>query len=96
MERRVKQYSGGGELILDNGESVPVSYQIDEFQGYDGDVPTLRNTRGRVVHTEGHRDWHPIVSLQPGPFTLVMEGGRKLRVLLITPEGDVRGTGGFF
>jgi hypothetical protein len=96
MEKLIKQYSGHGQLILDNNEAVPVSYQIAEFQGYDGDVLTLRNTRGRVAHLEGHPDWHPITFLHPGPFTLVMSDRRKLKVLLITPEGDVQGTGGFF
>jgi hypothetical protein len=101
MERLIKQYSGQGQLILNNNETVPVSYRIDEFQcyvsdGMGGEVPTLRDTRGQVAQLKGRRDWHPIVSIQSEPFTLVMSDGRKLKVLLINSDGDVQGTGGFF
>ena len=101
MERLIAQHSGNGRLTLEDGESVRVTYQIDEFQesvsdGASGERPTIPNIRGKVIHGEGHPNWHPIVSLHPGPFTLVMNDGRKLTVVMETEPGAVRGTSGFF
>jgi hypothetical protein len=61
-----------------------------------GQLPTLRDRRGRVSHAEGHPDWHPIASLHAGPFTLVMSDERKLKVFMKTLQGDIQGTGDFF
>jgi hypothetical protein len=36
------------------------------------------------------------VSLHPGPFTLVMGDGRKLKIFLEDSHGSVQATGGFF
>jgi hypothetical protein len=46
---------------------------------------------GQVSHAEGHPHWHPLLG-HPGPFTLVMSDGRKLKVLLESPEGFFHGT----
>jgi hypothetical protein len=101
METLVKQYSGSGKLIFNDNQAADVTYRIDEFQnsvpdGFGGQVPTLRDRRGRVLHAEGHPEWHPIVSLHPGTCTLVMEDGRKLRVIMRDLQGSVQGTGDFF
>jgi hypothetical protein len=75
MERLIEQYSGHRTLEFDNSESASVTYRIDDFQDFISD----RWAAGARV-AEGHPDWHPIVSLNPGPFTLVMRDGRKLKV----------------
>jgi len=101
MERLIQHDSGRGRLVFENNEDTPIKYQIDEFQefvsdGLGGELPTVRNIRGQVSHAEGHPDWHPILSLNPGPFTLVMTDERKLKVVLTSLQGSFRGTGGFF
>ena len=101
MEKLIQRYSGQGKLILENDEAAAVNYWIDEFQefvpeGVGGQLPTMPDRRGRVSHLEGHPDWHPITSLHPGPFTLVMSDGRKLKVRMTTLQGSVQGTGDFF
>jgi hypothetical protein len=101
MEKLIKQYSGQGELIFGGPEAARVNYRIDEFQefvsdGLGGELPTVRDRRGRVSHAEGHPNWHPIASLHSGPFTFVMSDGRKLKVFLKTEDGFVQGTGDLF
>lgn len=102
MERLVKQYSGQGQLIFTEHDGpASVNYRIDEFQefvpdGLGGQLPTVRDRRGRVTHAEGHPHWHPLASLHEGPATLVMSDGRKLKVFLKTEDGMVQGTGDFF
>jgi hypothetical protein len=101
MEKLIQQYSGEGRLVFQNDQTAAVNYSIDEFQnfvldGRGGQLPTTRDRRGRVSHAEGHPDWHPIASLHPGPFTLVMSDGRKLKVLMTTLQGSVQCTGDFF
>jgi len=101
MEKSSNTYSGQGELIFGDYEGVHVNYRIDEFQesvpdGWGGELPTVRDRRGRVWHAEGHPNWHPIASLHSGPFTLVMSDGRKLKVFLKTADGMFQGTGDFF
>jgi hypothetical protein len=101
MEKLIQRYGGQGKLIFENDEAAVVTYLIEEFQnfvpdGLGGQLPTTRDRRGRVSHAEGHPDWHPIMSLHPGPFTLVMNDGRKLRVIITAPQGSIQGTGDFF
>ena len=101
IETLIQQHSGYGRLIFENNESARVTYQIDEFREYvpdgaGGERPSGPNVRGTVVHAEGHPDWHPVTSLHSGPFTLVLHDGRKLKVVLETEQGSVRGIGGFF
>jgi hypothetical protein len=84
MEKPVQRCSGKGKLIFETGEAA-VSYWVDEF-----------SLIGRVSHVEGHPDWHPIVASHTGPFTLLMDDGRKLKVFLHTLQGDFKGTGAFF
>lgn len=101
METLVKQYSGRGKLIFEDKTAAEVTYMIDEFQesvpdGLGEQVPTLRDRRGRVSHAVGHPDWHPITSLHPGPYTLVMDDGPKLKVFMQNLQGSVRGTGDCF
>jgi hypothetical protein len=83
MEKLTQTYSGPGELIFGENESAAVNYLIDEFHkfssdGMGGQLPTTRDSRGRITNPHRHPDWHPIASLQSGqPFTLVMSDGRK-------------------
>lgn len=66
---KVKQYSDLGQLIFSHDQTAEVIYRIDEFVSTTTGVVTRR---GHVSHAKGHPDWHPIIPLQPGPFTLVM------------------------
>lgn len=52
--------------------------------------------RGWVWHGEGHPFWHPIVPLDPEPFTLVLDNGRRLKVLLQCENGAVQARSDFF
>jgi hypothetical protein len=72
-----------GELVFEDNQAATVNYSLEE-------------RRGRVSHAEGHPDWHPIIALNPGPFTLVLTDGRKLTVTLVNLRGDFQGTGDFF
>jgi hypothetical protein len=101
IEKLIQTYTGEGKLIFERGQEATVNYSIEELQnfvsdGMGGQLPTTRDRRGRVSHAEGHPDWHPITSLQPGPLTLVLSDGRKLKVILTTLQGSVQGTGDFF
>jgi len=102
MEKLIKRYAGSGKLMFpDDNQVVDVSYRISEFQefeadGLGGQVPTLRNVRGKVASLVGHSAWHPITLLHPGTLTLVMDDGRKLKILMTDSQGSVRGTGEFF
>lgn len=83
-------------------QSAAVNYSIDEFQqstpdGLGGQLPTTRDRRGGVSHVEGHPDWHPIILTRaPGPFTLVLNDGRKLKVIMKNLQGSVQCSGDFF
>lgn len=101
MQRLVKQYSGQGRLIFEDNQAADVRYRIDEFEQYvsdggGGEMPTRRDRRGQISNVEGHPDWHPITYLHPGPFTLVTDDGRKLKVIVKTSQGSIHGTGDFF
>jgi hypothetical protein len=101
MERLTRAYSGEGRLIFADDQAALVTYLIEEFQnfvpdGRGGELATTRDRRGQVSHAEGHPGWHPITSLQPGPFTLVISDGRKLKVLMTSLQGSVQATGDFF
>jgi hypothetical protein len=101
MKKLVKQYSGQGTLIFKDNESAPVNYRIDEFQDFEpdgsgGELPGFKEMRGRVNHIQGHPNWHPLAFTEQAALTLVMDDGRKLKVYLETPDGQLRPTGGFF
>jgi hypothetical protein len=101
METLEKQYKGRGKLIFEDNSAADVMYAIDEYQefcseGLGGQIHTLRDRRGSVTHAEGHPAWHPTTSLHPGPFTLEMGDGRKLKVLMQNSHGTVQATGDFF
>jgi hypothetical protein len=51
---------------------------------------------GWVWHAEGHPYWHPIALLRSEPFILMLEDGRRLKVVLRTVQGVVEATGQFF
>jgi hypothetical protein len=72
-----------GNLIFDGTQSATVSYWAEK--NVSGEW------HGQVSHAEGHPHWHPLLG-HPGPFTLVMSDGRKLKVLLESPEGFFHGT----
>jgi hypothetical protein len=67
-----------GELIFNRDQIATVNYWAEE---------DASGWHGRISHAEGHPDWHPVVSIHPGPFTLVMSDGRKLKVFLESLEG---------
>jgi hypothetical protein len=73
-----------GTLIFNRTQTATVNYwaERDASGGW----------HGRVSNAEGHPDWNPVVGLQPGPFTLVMSDGRKLKVFLESLEGAFHGT----
>lgn len=96
MKSQINQYKGHGKLIFEDNSVAAVSYAINEYQEYDGQTPTVRSRGGNVSPLEGYPAWHPITSLHPGPFTLVMEDGRKLKVLMRDLHGTVEATGEFF
>ena len=101
MEKLVKQYSGQGTVIFDSKQSAAVTYRIGEYQdfisdGMGGRIPGMKDRRGRVNRVQGHSNWHPILSLNPGPVTLVMKDGRKLKVIFASSDGSVQATGDFF
>lgn len=99
MEKVIERYSGQGKLVFADNEAATVNYSFQEFvsDGLGGQVPTVRDRRGRVSHAKGHPDWHPIVTIHPaGPFTLVLSDGRKLKVSLRNLQGSFQGTGDFF
>lgn len=95
-EKLIQRYSGQGKLIFQPNQEATVSYLIEEFQGYDGEYPTFRETRGRISHAEGHPNWHPVTLLHSEPITLVLSDGRKLKVFLSDSHGSFKGTGDFF
>jgi hypothetical protein len=95
-EKLIQRYSGQGKLIFQRDQEITVNYLIEEFQGYHGEYPTFRDTRGHISNAEGHPDWHPITALHPGPFTLVMSDGRKLKVFMRDLHGSFKGEGDFF
>lgn len=78
------QTNSVGELIFNHDQIATVTYWAEE-DGSGG-------WHGRASHAEGHPDWHPIVVLHPGPLTLAMSDGRKLKVLLESEKGFFRGT----
>jgi hypothetical protein len=85
MGKPVQHESEQGQLVFSHNQAVAVNYWAADC-GADG-------WRGQVSHAEGHPDWHPIVAAHPGPFTLVMRDGRKLKVFLESLQGLFHGTG---
>jgi hypothetical protein len=73
-----------GNLILGRGQTATVNYWAEQ--------DASGGWHGRISHAEGHPDWHPIVALHPGPLTLVMSDGRKLKVFLDSLKGSFHGT----
>jgi len=91
-ERLIQRHSGAGRLIFENGEAT-ITYEIDEFLS-DGSV---RKWQGRVSHAKGHPAWNLILAHHPrGPYTLVMDDGRKLKVFFRNLQGSIEGTGELF
>jgi hypothetical protein len=85
MEKPVQHQTEQGQLVFSHKQVATVNYWAEDY-GSDG-------WRGQVSHAEGHPDWHPVVSLHPGPLTLVMRDGRKLEVFLESLQGFFHGTG---
>jgi hypothetical protein len=101
MARLIQRYSGQGHLIFEDNQATTVNYLLEEFQefvpdGLGGELPTVRHLRGRVTQAKGHPHWNPVAGLHAGPFTLVLDDGRKLKVFMENLEGSCRATGGFF
>jgi hypothetical protein len=90
MEKTIREYTGNGEVITMRG-AIRVAYYIREYH-CDG----RGGFSGRITNVEGHSSFHPIVPLSPDPYTLVMEDGRKLGVIVQDESGSLKGTGYFF
>ena len=76
-----------GRAIFRVNDVCPVKYHLSKR----GEV-----WKGFVWHAEGHPYWNPLAPLNPEPFTLQLEDGRRLKVLLRTEHGAVVASGGFF
>jgi hypothetical protein len=73
-----------GNLIFNRTQTATVNYWAEKDASGEW--------HGRITNAEGYPNWHPIVSIHPGPFTLVMSDGRKLKVFLESLEGVFHGT----
>lgn len=83
-QKLVQPTTEEGNLIFKRGQTTTVNYRAEK--------DASGQWHGQVSHAEGHPDWHPVVALHPGPFTLVMSDGRKLKVFLESLEGFFHGT----
>lgn len=79
--------SDKGTAIFRGHHTCPVKYRLTKRA--DG-------WRGWVWHAEGHPCWNPLVPSQSEPFTLVLEGGHRLKIVLRTQHGAVEARGDFF
>jgi hypothetical protein len=84
LEKITRPATEQGILIFNATQTATVNYWAEKDSSGEW--------HGRVSHAEGHPDWHPIVAAQPGPFTLVMSDGRKLKVFLDSLKGSFHGT----
>ena len=73
-----------GTAIFRGKPSCPVKYRLTKH---------ANGWRGWLWHAEGHPYWHPVVPLDSEPFTLLLEDGRKLKVVLRTEYGAVQAEG---
>ncbi len=97
MEKLIKTYSGQGQLIFTSNESVPVVYSINEYHDFNLDGLLVGgDRRGRISHAEGHPAWHPLGLVEAGILTLIIEDGRKLKVMFANSEGSIQASGDFF
>ena len=76
-----------GNAMFGENDVCPVGYRLSKRGG---------GWRGWVWHAKGHPYWHPIVPLNSEPFTLLLEDGRRLKVVLRTEHGAVEATSEFF
>jgi hypothetical protein len=83
LEKSMESETEEGNLIFDDGQTVSVDYWAEQ-DGSGG-------WHGRVSHAEGDPNWHPMVSVNRGPFTLAMCDGRKLKVFLELLKGSFHG-----
>ena len=101
MEKVIQHYSDKGKLIFADGHIADVNYSIDEVQrfatdGLGGEIPSVRNIRGRVWPHVGNAYWHPFASFASQNLVLVMKDGRKLNGVMGNARGDFEGSGDFF
>jgi hypothetical protein len=73
-----------GTLIFNRDQTATVNYWAEKDASGEW--------RGRITNAEGYPNWHPIVSIHLGPFTLVMSDGRRIEVFLKSREGLFRST----
>jgi hypothetical protein len=83
LEKSMEPETEEGNLILEDGQTATVDYWAEQ--------DASGGWHGRVSHAEGDPNWHPMVSVNPGPFTLVMRDGRKLKVFLDSLKGSFHG-----
>jgi hypothetical protein len=69
-----------GTAIFCGSSTCPVKYRLTKH---------ANDWRGWVWHAEGDPHWNPIVPLDSESFTLVLESGRRVKVVLRTEHGAV-------
>ena len=84
LEKLMQPTTEEGRLIFESRQTTTVNYWAEK--------DASGRWHGQVSHAEGHPDWHPVVALHPGPFTLVMGDGRRLKVFLESLKGFFHGT----
>jgi hypothetical protein len=83
-EKLMQPTTEEGRLIFESRQTSTVNDWAEK--------DTSGRWHGQVSHAERHPDWHPVVALHPGPFTLVIGDGRRLKVFLESLKGFFHGT----
>lgn len=69
--------------------SIKILFRADSYLDSAADEGAYRMRMG-------HPDWHPLALAHRSPLTLVMDDGRKLKLLLKNLQGSVEASGDFF
>ena len=69
-------------VLFKDDMSIPVMCWLQAFKYEFGLL-----WAGWVNPAEGHPYWHPIVPLDPRPFTLVTNDGQELKIYLRNEQG---------
>jgi hypothetical protein len=88
--KHIQTLRGKGRLLLTAG-AVPVDYEIDVFQGFDHDVPTLKSAKGRMWGLSVQDALSAMTAMSA--FTPELADEKKARVLVIDMNGTVQVTG---
>lgn len=88
----VETLQGQGQLILPDRVG-PVGYSIRVIQNYRNGAPMLKEAAGRLEGLD--RDDIVFSVLAGQPLELVLEDGRRAKILLAGLDGDFEVTGPF-